>query len=32
MAILRYILEPVTLALAPLGIGTIFDCKNVAGA
>ena len=32
MAILRYILESVTLALAPLGIGTIFDCKNVEGA
>ena len=28
MAILRYILESVTLALAPLGIGTIFDCKK----
>ena len=29
MAILRYILESVTLALASLDIGTIFDCKCV---
>ena len=32
MAMLRYILESVTFALAPLGIGIMFVCRKVLGA